>query len=159
MLWACQSSPGQVVQKVKYDFGIGEKPEGYEAPSERVMANLDSVGLSEMKRMNIEGRHGEVKFQEQGNLEGKYYREIKVYEQFSPLDVNIVSRSAEQRRGYVGYISFTYRMYQSSRTANRTEAAAAVADLRTDTTDRETYRYRFDAAGNWNGAPGERVRR
>jgi len=28
LLCACQRTPSEVMQKVKYDFGVGEKPEG-----------------------------------------------------------------------------------------------------------------------------------
>ncbi|MBN2307528.1 MAG: hypothetical protein JXR94_01070 [Candidatus Hydrogenedentes bacterium] len=150
---------GNVVETVKYDFGIGEKPEGYEAPSEKVMAQLHSVAKAEMKRMNTEGRQGEVKYQELGEVQGKYYKESKIYEQYHPLDVQPISRGAQGERGYVGFIAYTYRIYQSERQSNRTEAAAASATISTTVTGRETYRYKFNSAGKWDGGEGEEVRR
>jgi hypothetical protein len=158
-LSACRSTPSEVVQKVKYDFGIGEKPEGYVEPSEKVMARLESVGQSEMKRMNTEHRLGEVKFQQDSALEGKYYKEVKVYENFHPLEVNPVSRGSHGERGYVGFIAYSYRLYQSERFSNRTEAAAASATIGTTETGRETFRYSFSSSGTWTGGEGERVRR
>ncbi len=155
---SCASDSGSVVEKVKYDFGIGEKPEGYESGSDRVMSRLDGVGKTEMKRMNLEGRHGEVKFQEEGNLGGKYYKEVKMYEDFRPMDARAVTRTTHGERGYVGYIQYDFQVFQSPRTANRVEAEASSANIRTDISGRETYRYNFSASGAWDGAPGEQTR-
>jgi hypothetical protein len=153
----CCACGGNVIQKVKYDFGIGQKPEGYEAPSERVMSQLDGVGKSELKRMNVENRHGEVKFQEDGPYKGKYFKEVKKYEKHHPVEAKAVSRAAQGDRGYVGYVEYTYQMYQSERKSTRTEAAAASATIPTHETGRETYRYRFSSGGAWNSSKGERV--
>jgi len=155
LLASCASSSGGVVQKVKYDFGIGEKPEGYETGTDKVMSNLDNVGKTEMKRMNLDGRHGVVKFQEEGNLSGKYYKEVKVYETHRPMDARAVSRASHGERGYVGYIQYDYRIFQGARTTNHVEAEASSANIRTDESGRETYRYSFGPSGSWNGAPGE----
>lgn len=154
-LSSCESTPGQVVEKVKYDFGIGEKPEGYESPTDRIMAQLDKVGKTELKRLNFDGRHGEVKFQEEGNLGGKYYKEVKVYEDYRPLEARAITRGTQGERGFVGLIQYSYRVYQSARTSNRTEAAAEPANIRTDLTGRETYRYSFGPGGVWDGAAGQ----
>lgn len=147
-----------VVEKVKYDFGIGEKPEGYETGSDRVMSRLDGVGKTEMKRMNVEGRHGEIKFQEEGNLGGKYYKEVKVYEAYRPMDARAVSRTSHGERGYVGYVQYDFQVYQSPRVATRVEAEASSATIRTDVAGRETYRYNFGPSGAWDGGPGEETR-
>lgn len=151
-LCACQS---RVAKKVAYDFGFGEKPEGYVTPSEKIQEKLDGVARSEMKRMNTAARKGEVKYQEQGNLEGKYYKESKVYEAYNTLDVRPMSRGAQSEQSYAGFIAYTYRIYQSERKASRAEAAAASADISTPETGQETYRYKFGAGGNWDGRKGE----
>lgn len=155
VLAACQRSAGEVASKIKYDFGIGEKPEGYVSGTDKVQQQLDSVGKTEMKRLNVEGRHGEVEFQEESGLQGKYYKEIKVYENYYPLEARAVTKTAEGGRGFVGYIDYTFRILQSERFTTRTEAAAASANLPTDVTGRETYRYNFSSGGTWNGQKGE----
>ena len=152
----CQS---RVMKKIKYDFGIGEKPEGYEVPSDRAKARLPSVAKTEMKRMNLEGRRGEIKFQQQASYKGKYYKEVKVYEKYTPLEVQAIHHGSDTQRGYVGYISYTYRILQSERKSNKTQAGAAPATIRTTITGSETYRYRFGSSANWDGQAGEHVRR
>jgi hypothetical protein len=147
-----------VVEKVKYDFGIGEKPEGYETGTDRVMTRLDGVGKTEMKRMNVEGRHGDIKFQEEGNLGGKYYKEVKVYEAYRPMDARPVSRTSRGERGFVGYVQYDFQVYQSPRVTTRVEAEASSANIETGVSGRETFRYSFGASGAWDGAPGELTR-
>ena len=56
VLAGCASDGGSVIEKVKYDFGIGEKPEGYVSTSEIIMSRLNAVGQAEMKRMNRQFR-------------------------------------------------------------------------------------------------------
>ncbi len=158
LLCACAQSPSDVVEKVKYDFGIGEKPEGYVSGAEKIMANLDKVGAVELKRLNGESRHGEVKFQEEEGLSGKFYKEAKVYESFYPLDARAVTSASEGNPGYLGYIDYSYRICQSERFNTRPEAEAASTDIRTDVQGRETYRYRFSSGGVWDGQKGERSR-
>ncbi|MCC6154674.1 MAG: hypothetical protein IT367_12985 [Candidatus Hydrogenedentes bacterium] len=153
---ACRSdSGGSVVQKVKYDFGIGEKPEGYESLSDRVLTRLDAVAKTEMKRMNVEGRYGEVQFEDAQGLQGKYFKRVKFYESYQVLDAQSISRGSQGERGFVGYIQYTYRMKQGEKFATRTEAEAAPANISTDVTGKETYRYNFGPGGTWDGAPGE----
>ena len=156
---SCARTPGEVMQKVKYDFGIGEKPEGYVTGTEKVMENLQKVGQSELKRMNMEGRHGEVEFQQESQFKGSYFKRVKVYEDFYPLDARSVSRSAQGERGYVGYIEYSYRIRESERMSNRTEASRASATIETTETGRETYRYAFSTSGSWDGREGELTRR
>ncbi|MCC6696287.1 MAG: hypothetical protein IT365_11710 [Candidatus Hydrogenedentes bacterium] len=158
LMASCASDSGSVVEKVKYDFGIGEKPEGYESGTDKVMSRLDNVGKTELKRMNLERRHGEVKFQEEGNLSGKYYKEVKTYETYRPMDARPLTRTSYGERGYVGYIQYEFRIFQSPRVTNRVEAEAASATIRTDVSGRETYRYDFGPSGAWDGAPGELTR-
>ena len=158
-LCSCQRTPGGVVDKVLVDFGIREKPEGYVTGGDKVFARLTGVGKAEMRRINQEGRHGEVKFQDEGGVRGKYYKEVKVYEKFYPLDAQPVSKTAAGERGYTGYIEYSHRLFQSERKSNRAEAAAAQANIRTDRTGRETYRYTFGPGGVWDGAKGERTRK
>lgn len=158
VLCACAQSPSQVVQKVKYDFGMGEKPEGYVTGAEKVMASLGDVGAVELKRLNIENRHGDVKFQEESGLNGKFYKEVKQYESYYPLDAKAVTNAAEGDRGFLGYIDYSYCIYQSERFSTRPEAEAASADIRTDVQGRESYRYKFSSGGSWDGQKGERAR-
>ena len=140
------------------DFGIKERPEGYESGADKVYARLNEVGQSEMKRLNLEQRHGEVKFDDKGDLHGKYYKEVKVYESFHPTDAQPTPRSAAGERGYNGYVEYSYRIFQSARKPNRAEALAETASVPTDERGRETYRYRFNSSGFWIGGSGETVR-
>ncbi len=149
-----------VMDKVLQDFGLQERPEGYVSGSDRVFDNLGNVGQTELKRFNAENRHGEIKFDDTGGLIGRYYKEIKIYENYYPLEAMPSNRvDASRNRGFIGYLEFEYKIYQSVRAANRTMAAAEVANIETDTRGRETYRYRFSAGGTWMGGKGERVRR
>lgn len=163
LMSACASSGGTsggVVDKVMTDFGLREKPEGYVEPSDQVFAKLNDVGKAEMRRMNAVEEHGEVKFQSDGSsLGGQYYKEVKRYESFQPLDAERLSRSTQAARGYVGYISYTYRVYQSERTPNRTQATTLRANIGTDIEGHETYRYNFGPGGGWDGGKGELTRR
>lgn len=155
-LSSCQSDDGVgVVEKVKYDFGIGEKPEGYESLSDRVMTRLDAVGKSEMKRMNVAGRYGEIKFEEESGLQGKYFKQVKQYESYHPIEAVPISRGSQGERGFVGYIQYTYRIMQGERKSTRTEAEAQSATIPTNIVERETYRYTFGPGGTWDGRPGE----
>jgi ASC-1-like (ASCH) protein len=158
VLCSCGTTGSEVVQKVKYDFGVGEKPEGYVSGAEKVEARLNDVGKTEMKRMNAAGRQGDVVFSEEGPLRGKYYKKVKMYESFRPLEARPISHGGQGEHGFVGLIQYTFRIYEGERKNNRTEAAAASANLRTDVTGRETYRHRFGSGGGWDGAPGERTR-
>ncbi len=158
-LCSCQRTPSEVADKVLADFGLKERPEGYVSGSDQVAERLAKVGETQMKRMNLKNRDGEVKFQDEGGLQGKYYKEVRVYEQARPLDAQPVSKGPTGERGYNGYIEYEYRIYQSERKSNRTEAAAAPADVPTDIRGRETYRYRFTPAGTWDGGEGEKVKR
>jgi len=158
-LAACQRGPDEVFDKVLVDFGLREKPEGYVSGADTVVDRLQAVGDTEMKRMNQEARHGEIKFQEDG-LRGLYYKEVKVYERCYPLDAQPVSASSQtDSRGYVGYIEYAYRVYQSPRKSNRAEATAESATISTDEQGRETYRYNFGPGGVWDGGKGERARK
>lgn len=159
MVSGCGTSPGGVLEKVKYDFGIGERPEGYVSPGDQVVARLQKVGETELKRLNIAGRHGEVKYQKTDDLHGLYYKETKVYENAYPLEAKATSGGPTNDRGYVGYIEYTFRIYQSERKPNKTEAAALPVTIATDETGRETYRYTFGPGGTWDGAEGEKVKR
>jgi hypothetical protein len=159
VLVSCATPEGGVANKVMVDFGLRQKPEGYVSETDKVFASLNGVGATEMKRMNLERQHGAVKFQQQGELKGKYYKEVKVYETFYPTDAQAISRSSEGERGFHGYIEYAYRMYQSLRKDSSTEAQAAAADISTDATGRETYRYTFGASGEWNGGKGEKTRK
>jgi len=158
LLAACQSPEGGVMNKVMVDFGLKEKPEGYKTGSDRVFERMNTVGAAEMKRMNQEAQHGTVKFQKDGDLRGKYYKEVKVYEGYYPADVQPISRAAMEQ-GYAGYVEYAYRLYQSERKNTNTEAAAASANIATDITGRDSFKYTFGVSGDWSGGKGEKARR
>ena len=158
-LSACQTEGGSVADKVLADFGLRDRPEGYVSGTDRVYANLGAVGDTEMKRLNLGERHGELKFQQDG-LRGTYYKEVKVYENFYPLDATPASRSGQDNaQEYYGYVEYAFRVYQSERFATRAEAEAAMATIRTDVEGREVYRYNFTSGGNWDGGKGSRTKR
>ena len=154
LLCSCEGT----MDKVLADFGLKERPEGYVSGSDKVMQQLDSVGAMEMKRMNMADQRGTVKFQKENDLRGKYYKEVKKYESYIPTDAQAINRASLNESGYVGYLDFTYRMYQSERKPTSAEAAAESATIPTDATGRETYRYTFSSSGEWNGSKGERAR-
>lgn len=152
-LAGCQSEGGGVTQKVLADFGIGEHPEGYVSGTDKVYQQLDTVGQTEMKRMNAEGREGQVKFEQDG-LKGRYFKEVRVYETARPVDVKASTVSAD--RGFVGFIEYEYRLFRGEAKPTRAEAAAQSTDISTDKTGHETMRYNFSVSGTWDGGKGER---
>jgi len=149
---------GSVMEKVKYDFGVGEAPEGYVSGSDQVFERLKAVGEMEMKRMNADTRLGEVKFNENG-LHGTYFKQVKKYESANALDAQPMSRGVNTERGYYGYVEYRYQMYQSEHRPTETEAASLTAGTPTGIEGRETYRYRFGTGGVWDGQPGEKTNR
>ena len=154
------SAPDGVLNKVMTDFGLKEQPEGYVSGSDKVMEQLNTVGASEMKRMNIAEQHGVTKFQKLSDIKGVYYKEVKVYESYHPYDAQAVTGAASNSdRGYSGYIEYVYRVYQSERKDTTAAADAATADVPTDTMGRESYRYNFASGGTWNGGKGERIKK
>ncbi|MBI1319541.1 MAG: hypothetical protein GC168_11430 [Candidatus Hydrogenedens sp.] len=155
----CSTGPhDSVLDKVKYDFGMGEAPEGYVSGTDQVFARLTQVGEVEMKRMNSRGRLGEVKFEEDG-LQGRYFKETKVYEQFFPLDAQPLSKGVKGERGYQGFIEYRYRIFRSPSKPTRVEAEAENPDIATGEEGREVLRYTFGASGTWNGNEGEHTKR
>lgn len=155
---ACQTEQeGSVMNKVLSDFGLKGKPEGYVSGTDRVFESLSTVGATEMKRLNLAEQHGKVKFQQDAELRGKYYKEVKVYEAYFPSDVKPVSGTHEAT-GYVGYIDYEYRIYQSMRKESAALAEGETADIPTDVTGREKFRYSFGSTGDWSGGKGERVK-
>ena len=154
------SGCGSVGNTVLQDFGLQERPEGYESGSDQVMKNMTAVGKTEMKRLNLEGRRGEIKFEE-SELDGSgvYYKEVKIYENFYPLEANPGSRNSQSKSaGYIGYMEFAYEYYQSPRKKNRVEAEAAATTIPSRNRGRDAFRYRFNSGGVWNGGKGERMR-
>ncbi|MCX5771437.1 MAG: hypothetical protein NTZ09_14375 [Candidatus Hydrogenedentes bacterium] len=154
LLCSCEGT----MDKVMADFGLKARPEGYVSGSDKVMEQLDGVGATEMKRMNMAEQRGTVKFQKESEVRGKYYKEVKKYERYVPTDAQAVNRAALSDTGYAGYLDYTYRIYQSERKPTSAEAAAESATIPTDVTGHETYRYTFSSAGQWNGSKGERAR-
>lgn len=154
----CQGQGGQsAVDTVMSDFGLKEKPEGYVSGSDRVFERLNEVGEREMKRMNQAERLGEIQVEEEG-LRVSYYKTVKDYVSYYPLDASATSRASDRDRGYVGYIEYRYRILEGPRKPTRTEARAESATIPSGEEGRETYRYRFGATGNWDGGKGERTR-
>lgn len=160
-LASCGGGSGDgVLDTVLQDFGIRDRPDDYVSGSDLVFERLGDVGRSELARLNTGGRLGEIEYADDDpSATGRFYKQVKVYEKFYPLEAQSASRnSAGERGGYVGYIEFSYRIYKSSRANNRTEAAAKIASIPTDERARETYRYRFGRGGDWDGAKGELVK-
>lgn len=157
-LAACQTGPESISDKVLADFGLRERPEGYVSGADRVFEQMDSVGATELKRLNGAARHGEVLFDGEG-VRGGYYKQIRVYESYHPLDARAITGGGARDRGYNGIIEYRYRVFNGERKSTRAEAAAAPADIPTDIEGRERYRYTFSTSGVWDGARGERVRR
>lgn len=152
----CQRSPGDLMA----DFGLGQRPEGGASPTDRVYERLQSVGETELSRLNGQSQRGEIKFQQEGPYQGRYYRELKVYESARPYDVRRGSRGGSgPERGYVGYIDYDYQVYQSERRNTRAEVEFEPADIPTGERGRERYRYNFTPGGGWDGRRGELVRR
>lgn len=146
--------------KVLQDFGIKDRPEGYVSGSDKVMARLPDIARTEMDRLNREYDTGVIKFDAEDPLHGRYYKEVRRYEEFRPLDANATTRStADTQGGYVGYIEYEYQYYESPRAESRQEARGQLASIPTGRTERETYRYRFGLGGTWDGRAGEKMRR
>lgn len=154
-LAGCQRSPGEITTKVLQDFGLKARPEGYVSTSDKVFQKLGEVGDTELQRLNAEGRHGEVKYQEKG-AGGQYYKEVKVYEKAAPLDARSITGTQSSGPAYVGYIEYSYQLMQSERKPTRIEAEAESATVPTGVNGRETYRYNFNGAGIWDGVKGEK---
>ena len=147
---------GNVGNTVLQDFGIQERPEDYVSGSERVMQSMQAVGESELKRLNTLIRHGEIKYDDSEALRGKFYKEVREYVKAYPLDAQPVGRQGNRQvRGFVGFIEYAYVLKESPRFTNRTEAAAAVADIPGGRGGRERYRYQFTSAGTWDGGKGD----
>lgn len=154
----CQGQGGQtVVETVMSDFGLKEKPEGYVSGSDKVVERLNEIGEVEMKRMNQAERLGTVAVEEEG-LMVSYYKQVKEYISYYPLDASATSRASDRDRGYVGYLEYRYRILQGPRKPTRTEAQAESATIPTGEEGSETYRYRFNSGGSWDGGKGERTR-
>lgn len=148
----CGSTGGKVLQ----DFGIQERPEDYVSGADRVMVSMQDVGKVEMDRMNAAQRRGEVLFDDSDPLKGKYFRRVREYVSFHPLDANAATRTSQnQPVGFLGYIEYDYEVFESTRADTRTEASTLPADIPTGRRGRETYRYKFDSGGGWNGGRGE----
>lgn len=158
-LSGCASDSGSAGSKILQDFGIRERSEDYVSGKDTVFARLDDVGKTELKRMNLAARSGEVKFEDQGELRGKYYKEVKIYQRHYPLEVDPTGSTRARDRGYIARIEYSYRLYQGPRKSTRTAAAAEVADISTSQRGRETYRYHFSSSGIWDGAKGDLTRR
>lgn len=154
---SCQTGPEGVVDKVLIDFGLKEKPEGYQTESDKVFQRLGEIGATELQRLNMENRHGEIKFEQKG-VRGEYYKEVKVYDQYFPIDAKPVSHSGESGQSYTGTIQYSYRVFRSAPKSTRLEAQEAPADVFTGIEGKETYRYSLGPGGVWDGQRGQKVR-
>jgi len=152
----CTSGSGS---KVLQDFGLQERPDDYVSGTDRVMAKLPDVGKSELTRLNAASRTGEVKYEKVDALHGAYYKRVKVYQDYRPLDANYTStKSGTAQVTYVGYIEYSYEYFESPRHESRLEAQADIATIPTGDRDSEAFRYKFSGGGVWDGAKGEPVR-
>ncbi len=157
-LAGCTSQNGQTpMETVMTDFGLKEKPEGYVSGTDKVYERLNDVGASELKRMNSESRLGEVQVEEDG-LQVKYYKSVKEYVSYYPLDAQPNSKAADRDRGFVGFLEYRYRILQGPYKPTRTEAQAESATIPNGEEGRESFRYKFTSAGTWDGGKGERAR-
>lgn len=151
----CAGSGSKVLQ----DFGLQERPDDYVSGAQRVMERLPDVAKIEMTRLNAATRAGDVKYEKVDDVTGAYYKRVKVYEDFRPLDANHTGRSAAQGdTAYLGYIEYTYQFFESVRRPTRIEATSELANIPTGERDREIYRYKFNSGGNWTGGKGEPVK-
>lgn len=158
VLSSCQSGPeGGVVNKVLSDFGLREKPEGYVSETDKVFQRLGEIGATELQRLNLENRHGQIKFEQKG-ARGEYYKEVKVYTQYYPIDAKPVSHSGESGQSYTATIEYAYSIYRSASKSTRAEAQESTADIPAGIEGRETYRYSLGPAGVWNGEKGQKIK-
>jgi len=153
----CSSDGGG--NKVLQDFGLQERPEDYVSGTDEVLARLKDVGATELDRLNRDDRDGDILYDDTDELHGKYYKTVKIYDRFYTVDANSTGKNSfNDQRGYVGYIEYVYELHESPRKNSRAEAIAELATIPSGEDGRETYRYRFDSSGSWNGANGELVR-
>lgn len=151
---------GNVTDTIKQDFGLQERPEDYESGEERCMKSMRTVGLTELKRLNAETQHGEIKYQEGDALNGKFYKEVKRYTKSYPISANVLARSGNKKAtGFNGTIEYAYEIYEGPRFSNRTKAEASDVEIPSGKRGREAYRYTFSANGTWDGGKGKKVAR
>lgn len=149
---------GNVGQTVMQDFGLQERPDDYVSGTDRVMQSMQVVGETELKRLNTENRRGELVYDDSENLQGRFYKKVKVYTRAYPLEASPEARRSNRKNsGYVGIIEYSYQIYEGRREPNRTEAEAADAEIPTGITGRDRFRYRFTSSGNWTGNKGEPI--
>ena len=155
------SCSSNVASTVKQDFGLQERPEDYVSGSERAMKTLRTVGVTEIKRLNTENQHGEVKYQSiDGDLNGKFYKEVKIYTRSYPISAEPVSRSGNiKNSGYNCTIDYAYEIYEGPRFSNRTNAEASDASVPSGVKGRDTYRYSISSSGTWDGSNGKATSR
>jgi len=155
---ACTTPEGGVAKKVLTDFGLKERPEEYVSRSDAIRQKLGDVGNVEIKRLNRVSQNGTPELEE-SNFAVRYYRAVKVYEQFYPMDVRAIPKSARGAKGFNANIEYRYRIYESTRKKSRAEARTSLANIATDTQGLESYRYHFSQGGTWDGAKGNKSRR
>jgi hypothetical protein len=152
LLAGCNSNVGSTVLQ---DFGLQERPDDYVSGREKVLESMRTVGATEMKRLNIAERHGELEYDDSDELRGKYFKRVKVYTRAYPIEANPIGRSGNRKeQGFTGLIEYSYEYYEGKRVPNRTEAQATDAVIPTGITGRDMYRYKFTSSGTWDGAKG-----
>ena len=156
VLAGCSSNVGQTVMQ---DFGLQDRPDDYVSGEQRVMQNMRAVGVQEMKRLNTLNRRGEIIYEEGDNFQGKYFKQVKVYERAYAVDASPEGRRSNRTvTGFTGTIEYAYQYYEGRREANRTNAEAADAVIPTGRTGRDRFRYHFSTSGNWDGNAGDSLR-
>jgi hypothetical protein len=69
--------------------------------SDKVVERLNEIGEVEMKRMNQAERLGEVQVEEDG-LQVNYYKLVKEYVSYYPVEASATSRASDRDRGFCG---------------------------------------------------------
>jgi hypothetical protein len=150
---------GSVGNTVMQDFGLQERPDDYESGSDKVLKAMENVGKSELSRLNLSQRRGEIAYQKK-DLSTLYYKTMKKYRRSYPIEANSKSRNSQSKsKGFIGYIEYDYEIYESARFINRVEAEAAPAEIPSGQRGREVYSYKFTTSGTWNGQRGSLVSR
>ena len=141
---------------VLQDFGLQERSEDYVSGEDRTMKSMRTVGATELKRLNTANQRGEIKYQSDGDLNGKFYKEVKRYTKAYPISAHTQSRTGNRKEtGFRGTIEYGYEIYEGPRFSNRTKAEASDAIIPSGQRGREAYRYTFSSGGVWDGGKGK----
>lgn len=151
---------GNVSNTVLQDFGLQERSADYQSGEDLTLKNMRTVGAIELKRLNTEQQRGETHYVKNGDLNGKFHKEVKRYTKSYPLNARANTRSGNRKMsGFNGTIEYAYEFYEGPRFSNRTKAEASDATVPSGRKGREAYRYTFSASGTWDGAKGKSMTR